>query len=69
MTRPSADPALLLLLGRIVLPGEQLEAHRLRAFILNFEIARHRCRADVEGCASPGRRPASVLSLEAALSN
>ena len=25
--------------------GEQLEAHRLRAFVFNFEIARHRSRA------------------------
>jgi hypothetical protein len=52
MTRPSAGPALLLLLtrlGGIVLLGEQLEAHRLRAFVFNFEIARHCSRADVEG--------------------
>ena len=44
--------ALLLLLaglGGIMLLGEQLEAHRLRAFIFNFEVARHRGRADVEG--------------------
>ena len=44
-----------------MLLGEQLEAHRLRAFIFNFEIARHRSRADVEGMrlAGPpiGQRP------------
>jgi len=33
----------------LALLGEQLEAHRLRAFIFNFEIARHGNRADVEG--------------------
>src|ERR1700686_910479 len=52
MTRPSAGLAFLLLMtrwGGIVLLGEQLEAHRLRAFVFNFEIARHRSRADVEG--------------------
>jgi hypothetical protein len=45
-----AARALLLLLaglGRIMLLGEQFEAHRLRAFIFNFEIARHRGSADV----------------------
>src|SRR5439155_25295015 len=36
-------------LGGIVLLGEQLEAHRLCAFIFNFETARHGSRADVEG--------------------
>jgi hypothetical protein len=44
MTRPSAGRALLLLptrLGGIVL-GEQPEAHRLRAFVFNFEIAHQR---------------------------
>src|SRR5258707_880423 len=56
--------ALLLLLTPlvgIVLLGEQLEAHRLCAFVFNFEIARHRSRADVEGmglAGSPiGQRP------------
>jgi hypothetical protein len=48
-------------LGGIVLLGEQLEAHRSRAFVFNFEIAHHRSRADVEGMrlgGSPiGRRP------------
>jgi hypothetical protein len=34
-------------LGGIMLLGEQFEAHRLRAFIFNFEIARHRGSADV----------------------
>ena len=65
MTRPSAGLAFLLLLtrlgGGIVLLGEQLEAHRLRAFVFNFEIARNRSRADVEGMrlAGPpiGQRP------------
>ena len=55
MTRPSAGRALLLLptrLGGIVL-GKQPEAHRLRAFVFNFEIARHRSLAG-----SPiGQRP------------
>jgi len=36
------------LLGGIVPGVEQLEAHRLRAFVFNFEIARHRFRADIE---------------------
>jgi hypothetical protein len=48
-------------LGGIVLLNEQLEAHRLRAFVLNFEIAHHRSRADVERmrlAGSPiGQRP------------
>lgn len=55
---------LLLLLARlssIVLPGEQLEAHRLRALVFNLEIACHRSRAYVEGMSlarSPiGQRP------------
>jgi hypothetical protein len=34
-------------LGGIMLLGEQFEAYRLRAFIFNFEIARHRGSADV----------------------
>src|ERR1022692_2231927 len=59
--RQSAGPALLLLLSRNVLLGEQLEAHRLRAFIFDFEITRHRSRADVQGVrlAGPaiGQRP------------
>ena len=40
---PDSDPR------RIMLLGEQFEAHRLRAFIFNFEIARHGSRTDVEG--------------------
>jgi hypothetical protein len=48
-------------LGGIVLLGEQFEAHGLRAFVFNFEIARDRRRADVEGmrlAGSPiGERP------------
>src|ERR1700680_30870 len=36
------------------LPGEQLEAHRLRAFVLDLEITRHRDRADVEGMGLTG---------------
>jgi hypothetical protein len=45
----AAGDAVLLLagLGGIMLLGEQFEAHRLRAFIFNFEIARHRGSADV----------------------
>jgi hypothetical protein len=45
----AATTLLLLLagLGGIMLLGEQFEAHRLRAFIFNFEIARHRGSADV----------------------
>jgi hypothetical protein len=43
------------------LPGEQLEAHRLCAFVFNSEIACHRSCADVEGvclAGSPiGQRP------------
>src|ERR1700758_271143 len=35
-------------LGGIMQLGEELEAHRLRAFIFNFEIARHRGSADIE---------------------
>jgi len=35
-------------LGGTMLLGEQFEAHRLRAFIFNFEIARHRASADIE---------------------
>ena len=35
-------------LGGIMLLGEQFEAHRLRAFIFNFEIARHRGGANVQ---------------------
>jgi len=45
-----AAQALLLLLaglGSIMLLGEQFKAHRLRAFIFNFEVARHRGSADV----------------------
>jgi hypothetical protein len=45
-----AAMALLLLLaglGGMRLLGEQFEAHRLRAFIFNFEVARHRGSADV----------------------
>ena len=64
MTRPSAGLAFLFLPTRlcgIVLLGQQLEAHRLRAFVFNFEIARHRSRANVEGmrlAGSPiGQRP------------
>jgi hypothetical protein len=45
----AAMTLLLLLagLGGIMLLGEQFEAHRLRAFIFNFEVARHRGSADV----------------------
>jgi hypothetical protein len=46
----NAAKALLLLLARlggIMLLGEQFKAHRLRAFIFNFEIACHRGSADV----------------------
>jgi hypothetical protein len=45
-----AAVALLLLLaglGSIMLLGEQFKAHRLRAFIFNFEVARHRSSADL----------------------
>jgi hypothetical protein len=45
-----AAQALLLLLaglGSIMLLGEQFKAHRLRAFIFNFEVARHRSSADL----------------------
>jgi hypothetical protein len=31
-----------------VVLGEQLEAHRLRAFVFDFEVARHRSRPNVE---------------------
>ena len=50
LLRTYAARALLLLLaglGRIMLLGEQFEAHRLRAFIFNFKVARHRSSADV----------------------
>jgi hypothetical protein len=45
-------PAMTLLLlfaglGGTMLLGKQFEAHRLRAFIFNFEIARHRGSTDV----------------------
>jgi site-specific recombinase XerD len=33
---------LLARLGGIMLLGKQFEAHRLRAFVFNFEVARHR---------------------------
>jgi hypothetical protein len=45
-----AAMALLLLLAGldgIMLLGEQFEAHRLRAFIFNFEVTRHRGSADL----------------------
>src|SRR2546430_4629939 len=47
--RIMSHPPLPARLGGIALLGEQLKAHRLRAFIFNFEIARHGGRADIEG--------------------
>ena len=47
VARPMALLLLLAGLGGIMLLGEQFEAHRLRAFIFNFEITCHRGGADV----------------------
>src|ERR1700682_2817443 len=42
------DAALLKPRASIALPGEQIEAHRLRAFVFDLEITRHRGRGDVK---------------------